>query len=351
VIVVYAPQPGIIVDKRVGEGDKVHEGDVLYAVASERMSATGGATQALIGLELQKRRQSLEEQMETTYALEEMERASLREVIAALESETAAVRAMIASQESRVELAAQAARRYARLRKQEYVAEEHYLAKQEEWLEQRSRLQALERESRTAARQLLDARNQLRALPIKYRNQMAELERALAAVRQESMENEARRSLLVVAPKAGVATAVRGQVGQHVDPSSPLLSIVPAGTRLQAQLYAPSRAVGFISAGDRVLMRYEAYPYQKFGHQEGTVASVSRTALSPGELQKLGEPASGGEPMYLVTVDLHSQEIHAYGEPRGLQTGMTLEGDVLHETRRLYEWVLAPLYTLTGRVH
>jgi membrane fusion protein len=55
-----------------------------------------------------------------------------------------------------------------------------------------------------------------------------------------------------------------------------------------------------------------------------------------------------GEPLYRVTVSLARQTAVAYGEPLALQPGMQLEADVVLEERRLFEWVLEPLYTLTG---
>jgi membrane fusion protein len=61
-------------------------------------------------------------------------------------------------------------------------------------------------------------------------------------------------------------------------------------------------------------------------------------------------PAAGGEPMYRVTVDLAAQAIPVYGKPQPLQAGMQLDADLLQDTRPLYEWVLDPLYSLTGKL-
>jgi membrane fusion protein len=120
---------------------------------------------------------------------------------------------------------------------------------------------------------------------------------------------------------------------------------------LQAHLYAPSRAIGFIRPADHVLLRYQAFPYQKFGHAQGVVASVSRTALSASELA--GAPtgaAANGEPLYRITVILARPTITAYGKPQPLQAGMLVDADILQEKRKLYEWVLEPLYSLTGKL-
>ena len=59
--------------------------------------------------------------------------------------------------------------------------------------------------------------------------------------------------------------------------------------------------------------------------------------------------ATAGEPAYRIIVTLAAQTATAYGEKVALQSGMRLDADVLIETRRIYEWVLDPLYSLTGR--
>ena len=64
----------------------------------------------------------------------------------------------------------------------------------------------------------------------------------------------------------------------------------------------------------------------------------------------LSELFGSTEPVYPMRVALDRQSITAYGANYGLQPGMRLEADILLEKRRLYEWVLDPLYSLTGRL-
>jgi multidrug efflux pump subunit AcrA (membrane-fusion protein) len=115
--------------------------------------------------------------------------------------------------------------------------------------------------------------------------------------------------------------------------------LVPAGAtvaRLQARLSVPSRAIGFIAPGDRILLRYRAFPYQTFGHQVGRVASISPDAIAPA-----GAAGNSGQ-VYRVLVDLQQQAITARGKSRPLRPGMLLDADILGERRRLYEWILKP---------
>jgi membrane fusion protein len=343
---VRSPQLGTVLEKRVTEGQIVERGDTLYVISSERTSSARGATQQAVGDQLDSRRRSLLEQIVNTRALARMEREATAESIAMLAAEARELDDAAAGQADRSELARGIAERYERVRAMGFVSEEQLLGKRADLLEQRGRLHSLTRERSTVARQLADLSGQVAAAAVRYDNQVAELERAVAETELQIAENEARRAISVAAPDAGVVTGVRADVGEPVDSSTPLAFIVPIASDLRAELYAPSRAVGFLAVGQDVQLRYESYPYQKFGHYRGRVAAISRTALAP---PATASAASGrGEPMYEVVVALERQTVTAYGEARPLRSGMAVEADVLLETRRLYEWVFEPLYSLAG---
>ena len=348
VIDIHSPQFGTIADKRVAEGQQVERGEVLFVVSSERLTRALGPAQAAVGERLSGRRRSLEAQIDDTHVLERLERASLEESRSSLSQETAMLERSIDAQRERVRLAEEAVERYRRIRAQGFASEDLLLAKQADLLEQRGRFEGLEREANGIARQLDDVTARARSLELRYRNQIAELERSVTAADLDIAENEARREILVVAPANGIVTGIEAVVGQPVDTSTPLAFVVPGDSLLRAELYAPSRAVGFISVGQDVLLRYESYPYQKFGHYHGIVEAVSQTAVMPSVRTADGIVA---EPGYQVVVALESQNVIAYGVPRELRAGMAVEADVLLETRRLYEWVLEPLYSLRGKVN
>ncbi|MDD3529213.1 MAG: HlyD family efflux transporter periplasmic adaptor subunit [Gallionellaceae bacterium] len=350
---VYVPQVGVVQEKRVYEGQQVKKGDVLYVLSSERHSGTLGSIQAAISQQVTSRRDSLREEMDKTRRLQQEERESMVKRIEGIESELRKLDNLLEGQRSRVEMSKDTVARYQGLLDQDYISREQLQQKQEELLDQRTRLQSIERERIGVTRELELRKNEVAGLKFKHQNQLAQIERGISAIDQELAESEAKRQIYITAPEAGTVTAVVAEVGQAVDGSRPLASIVPVGARLQAQLYAPSRSVGFVRIGDEVLLRYQAYPYQKFGHARGKVISVAKTALPANEISFLGATGGQGqqnEPVYRITVDLASQAVTAYGKPQPLQAGMLLEADILQDKRRLYEWVLEPLYSLTGKL-
>jgi membrane fusion protein len=106
-----------------------------------------------------------------------------------------------------------------------------------------------------------------------------------------------------------------------------------------------------------VLLRYSAFPYQKFGAHWGTVASISQAALKPDEVESLRgksvragmPPAKETGPFYRVVVDPDSQFVKVYGAERTLPASMQVSAYALLDERPLYQWILAPLYDI-GRI-
>lgn len=93
-------------------------------------------------------------------------------------------------------------------------------------------------------------------------------------------------------------------------------------------------------------LRYGAFPYQRFGHYEGTVGSIAKTLLLPGDASLL-LPLK--EPAYLVTIELAEQSVQAYGKSFPLQAGMALDADVMLDRRTIVEWIFDPLFSLVQR--
>lgn len=344
VIEVTSLQAGTVVEKHVRDGERVAEGDVLLVLSSERRARGGAVLETAVGAELEGRRASLAAQIANTRLLESAELAALHERRAALADEAKSLASAFAAKQQRFELTQRAVQRYADVHARGFLSDEQWALRQAELLEQRGSLESLERERVALLRLAAEADEQLETLRPRYANAIAELERALASSEVQIVENEARRAAEIAAPQPGTVTGLTAELGQPVQAGAVLARIVPHEPDLVAELHAPSRAVGFVGAGDEVRLRYAAFPYQKFGHARGTVLSVSATTVA-------GDAARGGEPLYRLAVALHSQSVTAYGVPRPLLPGMAVEADVLLERRRLYEWVLEPLYTVAGRVN
>jgi membrane fusion protein len=343
---VYAQTTGVIASKLFTDGDTVAAGQVLFTINAERSTKLGD-TQDEIARQLALRKAGLEAEKIKQRSISSEEEAALKRRALDLRAELDTIKTELATQLRRVALSKNAALRSRELLAQNFVSQADVDQKEQDVLEQESRLQGLERSSLSLVKELNSVMSDAQNAPLRANNRSSEFDRQLAILAQESYDGESRRELQVRAPLAGKVTSSVVELGQIVAPNAPLVSILPTNATLEAQLYLPSKAIGFIELGQTVQLRYEAYPYQKFGQYEGKVREISRTALSAEELKL---HAGSKEALYLVKVALKMQHVMVYGKPAALQDGMQLEADVLIDTRRLYEWVLEPLYSVTGKL-
>lgn len=346
-------QPGVIAERRVQEGQTVKKGDVLFVLTSERASATQGNAEQTISALLQSRRDSfLSEQAQLRLQSNQRIEASRRRADD-LAAEIRRIEEQISLQQRRIALVEIAVKRYTDLEAAHFVSTVQMQDKQAELLDQQQRFADLQRVKASSARDLSTVQAELRDLQIQAQRDQGAGRRSIATIEQDLTENEARREIQVRTPHDGTVTAITAQLGQSVAGNQALAAILPAGSELEAELYAPSRAAGFLKPGMQVLLRYQAYSYQKFGQSQGTVREVSSTAMRPEELSLPGATLPAGatsEPLYRVRVRLNRQSVTAYGAEQALRSGAVLDASILLEKRRLYEWVLEPLYTITGHL-
>ncbi|MCY1392059.1 Colicin V secretion protein CvaA [compost metagenome] len=189
----------------------------------------------------------------------------------------------------------------------------------------------------------------------RHQAEISEVDRGITHVKQEQAESEIRSEQVTVAPFDGFVTGLSVQPGQHVAVGSLVASLIPENAALFAHLYVESRRAGFIEVGQPVLMRYAAYPYQKFGMGRGKVIGLTKSPYAASELPlhvvgAIGVTAVSTDLYYRVMVAIDSQYMDAFGQAQPLQVGMLLEADVMQDTRRIYEWVLEPIYSLSGLV-
>jgi membrane fusion protein len=344
---VYAREPGTIVEKHVTEGQHVKKGDSLFVVSMERRSREAVDAQGVAISKLRERHASLQTELTQQDHIAQIETQSLHHRLLAMEAELGQLTHELTTQERRVANVVTMLKRYQDLLAQSFVSEAQVQEKQLEVLDQQGKLQALQRSRISLQREVGALRAEVSSAQLKAKTQRGGIERNISTLEQELTEYESRRTVVVTAPTEGTATALLADQGQSANPSLPLLSIMPTGAVLEAHLLVPSRSIGFLVRNQPVALRYQAFPYQRFGSYKGRITDISQTLILPNETSL---PIPLNEPAYRVTVALDSQSIKAYRHDLLLQAGMLLDADIGLDHRKLYEWVLDPLYSVTGKV-
>jgi membrane fusion protein len=404
---IAAPLAGQVEELLVDEGDEVRRGQTLVRVRSERL-VDGGDMTALNLRAVEARRESLDTERRLQRRQAEEHRETIIGRLRSLRVETDQASEELDMVRQRVVLAQRSRTRYAALAANGYVSEIQAQQKDEELLDLRARERGAQRAIETLSRDAQALEAELASIPTGLATSLTQLDRIVAQLEQERAELQARAGVAVTAPRDGRVSALPLHAGQAVQAGQTLITLVPtpdalntsntpnrsnrsnrsntsdtsgtsgtsnassalasstssrtsssstagAAPRLLAQLYAPSRTVGFVQPGQPVWLRYAAYPYQKFGMARGEVAHVSPTPIAPqdlpaGQAQALVSAAQANEPLYRIDVRLDREDIAAYGRTLPLRAGMALDADVTLEHRRIWEWVLEPLLATAKRV-
>ncbi|MGG6345208.1 HlyD family secretion protein [Stenotrophomonas indicatrix] len=342
---VVAPSAGVVARLDIEEGDHVQRQDGLLTINVPRVTSSGQDAVSTL-LEAQRSRMTSVEAMsgfQDRQLSAQQEGAKAQRT--ALLRELSQIEAEIHTRGEQVRIGRETLARYRSVEVERYVSLVQINQQEQSMLEAVNAQQALQRQATSIRRNLAELEQRLAEIPHQRLSAKAASERDLAALSQETVRMEADGELLLRAPVTGLVANRLVEAGQAVQPGQPILSLLPKGSELRAQLLVPSSAIGFVKSGDRVLLRYQAYPYQKFGAHEGTVIRISRSALTGS--QKDGDAKRS---LYRVLVSLDQQGVLAYGKTEPLRPGMQLEADIMGERRKLYEWLLEPLYSVSGKL-
>jgi membrane fusion protein len=344
---VLAPLAGTVTALHVREGQLVRQGDPMLAISAELTSESGEQLGEAVIRSLQERMrvEARERGLQNSLAAEQIRSAEGR--AAAIRGQQQSIVREVRIVREQIRLASELLITIRTAFGKGLIIRERLVATENDVLDKRASLERLLQQESILARELDVLTTSLREIPVQRDAQLAVIDRRILELDQQLAEIHARRSVVIKAPQSGIVSSVQVEPSSAVPQNVPVVMIVPENSVLVAHLYAPSRSIGLIQTGSRAFMRYEAFPYQRYGVQTGRVRSVSTSALSPAELPPQLTTFAGGalavEPVYRVTIELDRQDIPSTRGAIHLQSGLRLEADVSLESRKVWRWVIAPI--------
>lgn len=343
---VYAPAAGLVTELWVREGSLARKGDRIAVINLDRQVASGEAVAGEALASLQVRRQIADQQMVLNSEREGNERMRLSTLIRGARDQLASLRTQIALQREMIASNQKLFDQTRTLVDRGIISKVEYERKRQALIAAQQTLAGLQQQLTAKSAEIGDARAQLAGLSVQSAREVADLRAGQQSLIQQSAQLEGQRAYVVTAPISGRVTALQVASGRTASENMPMMVIVPDGATLKAELYAPSRAVGFVRLGQKTRILFDAFPYQRFGSFGGKIQSVSRIAIDPRETDV---PLKLEGPVYRVTVTLDQQVVDAYGEKAPLQPGMTLEGNIILERQSFFDWLLKPLNAVRNR--
>lgn len=347
---VYAEDTGIIKQVLVSEGETVVADQPLIIVNGDRMLADGDHLEHRLLNEYDSQRRLLNEQLLRTRGIYQRREQDIAQRITAAEQDLILLGEQLATLDERDSLIKTQVERYRTLRREGHVSSLDMDNATGQALALRNERQALLREQVNRRNLIQQLHTEQELLPDEHANAVDQLRARLSDIAQQIAQLHGQRAHVIKAARAGIVNNLQAREGQqaYLGSGMPLLTLIPADTYLLVQLLIPVRAVGFVKHGQRLDIRYDAFPYQKFGVYRGEISQVSETVLLPGEL--LNAAVAVREPVYRVTAQLAQPKVQAYGQDFPLKPGMTLSADVRLQERSLLQWLLEPIYSLKGRL-
>jgi membrane fusion protein len=336
---IYTPHAGHIADLKVVEGQHVSKGDALCIVDVGAITMAG-RTGDLEAQNLTERRQLISAELDRLTNVQRSDREKLEASIASIQTQITAMAAELASRKEFNRLSRNAFERNKALASQSIYSVAQSEKAEQDLVASATAIAVLERARATSQGDLAQAIAEEGGLADKQANETSQLKRTLDELDQQILQIQEQRFVVLQANESGTITRVTVRNGAAADPATPLLTIVPDDAKLEAYLYVPSNAAGFVHPGAQVLLRYEAYPYEKFGVQDAEVTSVSRTSV---DVKEMPFSEKSDEPLYLVTATLAKPTITAFGAEEPLQAGSKFQADLVLESRPIWEWALEPL--------
>ncbi|SCC30979.1 HlyD family secretion protein [Gilliamella intestini] len=348
IIRILPSESGIIDEVLVHENQLVKQGDKLFILKNSNFSPI----QADLEKFLLKRKANLVNKHEILLKQYILKIQLAKQSKNNLELEKKLLESQIEVQEERVNILSKFVQKYKKLLNSNNISSLEHDERKSDLLEQQSILFDLQRKLTSLNRDIDSLEIELLELPLQKQKDCTKFEQEIDAIEREIAENDAQKFIIISAPKDGIISTIMVSNGQSIEENNLIATILPKDFILEGNLFIPSRSLGFIKIGMPVLLRYQAYPYQKFGQHTGIITEISNNTVQINELKSLGiysqQSYNEKDAYYRVKVKLKNQDILAYGQHYPLKIGMSLEANIMLEDRKIYEWILEPLFSING---
>ncbi len=342
-----APQQGVITELLVEEGQNINKGQPLLRITSEKHGIEGfELNQSLIN-QYAFQISTIEQQLVDQITQQQLQIKAINDDQNTLKERLSQLEHKRDTFDKRVIINEKIVEQIGSLAGTGFISELELMKQQDSLLALKQQISAINSEQVTIQNQLQQNSSDMSQLPIEQAkakdllsSKLSELKSQLATVKQQRL-GELR------APTDGKVTGLLAKVGKSVTSQQKLLSILPTNSMMQAIIYVPTSAYGFVNENQLTQLRYHAFPYERFGTYRGVIQQISSNVILPSETDI---PGLIEVPSYRVVVELDLQTVNAYGREHPLRSGMKLDADIVIEQRSLLRWLFDPVFSIKGQL-
>lgn len=347
VIKSFARQGGMVEQLLVTEGQQVEQGQALASIIIPQTNQHGIELSAQLSVELNQQITLLNDEINQHKLLQQQENVTLTERQQALQQEQQALKQQLTLANDKLTLINKQHNQLHQLNNQGYISNIEAERQQQALLDAKQEQQNISRLLLQQKNQLAQIKLSQQNLPQQYALRINNLKRQQADLKRQLAQINNNYRYTLTASHSGTITSIQVVAGETVSQNRPLLQILPLGAELVAELLLPTRSAGFVKSGDIAKLRFDAFPYQRFGYINSDITRIDQALIHPNEALL---PIALQEPVYRLQAQLNQQSINAYGKHFELKSGMLFEADIILEKRSLIAWLFEPILSLKGRV-
>ncbi|PHM56848.1 HlyD family secretion protein [Xenorhabdus sp. KK7.4] len=347
---VYSSVQGFVVKQFVSEGQIVKKGQAIYQIDVSKSTLSGVVSdnqrKDIVNqlLKIDKMISRLKENKNST--LETLEKQKKQYTEALKHSSEIIERA-----EEGIKIAKKNMENYKNYQARGLINKDQLTNQVSNYYQQQNNLLNLSGQNRQNLLQITSLESQIKTQAAEFDNRIYQMELQKYELQKERLNTDASGEIIIRALSDGKIDSLSLTIGQMVNVGDSLLQVIPEKiTHYYLVVWVPNEAIPYISIGDRVNVRYEAFPAEKFGQFAATVELISKTPASYQEmLTYQGAPKNTqgiSVPYYKVIVKPSHQRVNYKGKLMTLENGMKAEITLFLEKRKIYQWMLSPFYDM-----
>jgi len=356
-------EAGVIKRVLVKDGDVVKAGQVLVELDGTSANADGAsvqeqlsamtseehrATALLGGLKVNRTPEWPHDARATTRDVAQLQ-AEWQDISAKLarfaseaarrQAEIATVRETVAKLEATLPIAKQREDDFKRLRSEGFVSDHAGQDRTRERIEQERDLATQRARIAEAQAALAESANERLAYLAETQRSLSDRQ-AQASSKREQLEQEraktdqrTRLSRLTAPVDGSVQQVAVHTEGGVVTPAQVLMIVVPRDAQVTAEVVVDNKDIGFVNTGQVAAVKFETFPFTRYGAIEAKVTSVTADAVSD---EKRGA-------IFPALLSLERDTIDVDGKVIRLSPGMNVSAEIKTGRRRVIDYLLAPV--------
>src|SRR5471032_249175 len=319
----FSPEQGVITGLFVDTGKTVKKGQPLYQIDVSRVTQAGNVSTTTLSA-IKNQREQIESIITQLQNNKRITLENLQQQLEQYETAHKVSQDMVASAQQGLDAMKKSMQNYGAYQRKGLINTDQLNNQRYLFYQQQTSFQSLNTQSIQESLQITNLRSELVTRAADFDNQISQYGVQRNDLERQLAQADAKGSLLITAPTDGKISSLSVTPGQMVNAGDSLAQLVPAkNSPFFLVAWLPNESVPYVKQGENINIRYDAYPFEKYGQFPGRVESVSSAPVSEQELNSYASAPRNANgtvngPYYKVIVSLDKNQLNWHGEQLNL---------------------------------